>query len=349
MLHQRADLVVDEFIEHLLAFALRSYDPRQTKLGEVLAHRRRVRVGQLRETSDIRLPLCQSEQQTQTSRIANEPQPSRHLVDSPQRKLHEVLYICVHTQILQNFDASAEAPFGVCPLQVVSGDRSRRRGANADKPTGDVVATHRVYGTASAERSPMRYRTIILAAAALLLLASCGSDKNASSTTGGTSAAGGSQPTFVLSEFKINLERTIPAGQIDVKIDNQGGEKHEVVIVAAKDVASLPKKANGSVDEDKIPEGDKVGESGDVPARTSMTKSFTFNPGAYVALCNIVDDMGMAGTTMMGGNTTGGGNMPMNDGPMGNNSDRTTMGGGAGSGGGHVHFAQGMYTTFTVV
>ena len=194
----------------------------------------------------------------------------------------------------------------------------------------------------------MRYRTIILAAAALLLLASCGSDKNASSTTGGTGAAGGSQPTFVLSEFKINLERTIPAGQIDVKIDNQGGEKHEVVIVAAKDAASLPKKADGSVDEDKIPEGDKVGESGDVPARTSMTKSFTFKPGTYVAFCNIVDDMGMTGTTMMGGNTTGGGNMPMNGGPMGNNSNSTTMGGGAGSGGGHVHFAQGMYTTFTV-
>ncbi len=193
----------------------------------------------------------------------------------------------------------------------------------------------------------MRYRTIVLAAAALLLLAGCGSDKNASTATGGTGAAGGSQPTFVLSEFKINLEGTIPAGQVDVKIDNQGGEKHEVVIVNAKDAASLPKKADGSVDEDKIPETDKVGESGDVPARTSVTKSFTFKPGAYVAFCNIVDDMGMTGTTMMNGNTTaGGGNMPMNGGPMGNNSNSTVMGGGPGVG--HVHFAQGMHTTFTV-
>jgi hypothetical protein len=193
----------------------------------------------------------------------------------------------------------------------------------------------------------MRYRTIILAAAALLLLAGCGSDKNASTATG-TGAADGSQPTFVLSEFKISLDGTIPAGQVDVKIDNQGGEKHEVVIVTAKDAASLPKKADGSVDEDKIPEADKVGESGDVPALTSVTKSFTFKPGAYVAFCNIVDDMVMTGTTMMNGSTTGGGNMPMNGGPMGNNSSNTMMGGAAGPGGGHVHFAQGMHTTFTV-
>jgi plastocyanin len=195
----------------------------------------------------------------------------------------------------------------------------------------------------------MRYRTVIFAAAALLLLAACGSDKNNSTATGGTGTGGSSQPTFVLSEFKISLEGTIPAGQVDLRIDNQGGEKHEVVFVAGKDAASLPKKADGSVDEDKIPEADKLGESGDVPARTSSTKSFTFKPGTYVAFCNIVDDMGMTGTTMMGGGTTGGGNMPMNSGPTGNNSNSTMMGGAAaGAGVGHVHFAQGMYTTFTV-
>jgi hypothetical protein len=196
----------------------------------------------------------------------------------------------------------------------------------------------------------MRYSTIIVAAAAvLLLLAGCGSDKNASTATGGTGAAGGSQPAFVLSEFKINLDGTIPAGQVDVKIDNQGGEKHEVVIVTANDAASLPKKADGSVDEDKIPEADKIGESGDVPDRTSTTKSFTFKAGTYVAFCNIVDDMGTTGTTMMNGSSTSGGNMPMNGGPTGSNSNSTMTGGTAtGSGVGHVHFAQGMYTTFTV-
>jgi hypothetical protein len=193
----------------------------------------------------------------------------------------------------------------------------------------------------------MRNRTIALVAAALLLLAGCGADKNTPTSSSGTAAAGSTQATFVLSEFKINLDGTIPAGQVNLKIDNQGGEKHEVVIVAAQDVGALPKKADGSVDEEEIPAADKVGESGDVPARTAIAKTFTFKPGTYVAFCNIVDDMGMTGTTMMNAGN-GGNNMPMNNGQMGN-SNGTTMGGTTnGSGPGHVHFAQGMHTTFTV-
>lgn len=199
----------------------------------------------------------------------------------------------------------------------------------------------------------MSCRRILLAGASLALLAGCAADKGASSTTGGTGAAGAPQPTFVLSEFTITLDGTMPAGQVDVKVDNRGGETHEVVVVAAKDVGSLPKKADGSIDEDKIPDADKVGESGDVPARTSVTKPFTFKPGQYVAFCNIVDDMGMSGSTMMNGGRTGGGTMPtgggsMGGGSMGDHGHNSMMGGAAGSGGGHVHVAQGMHTTFTV-
>jgi hypothetical protein len=177
----------------------------------------------------------------------------------------------------------------------------------------------------------MRIRIAALALIALLLAAGCGADKNASNPTGGTMA--NTQATFVLTEFKVALDGTIPAGAVNVKIDNQGGEKHELVIVAAKDANALPKKSDRSVDEDKISEGDKLGESGEVAARSSITKTFTFTPGTYMAFCNIVDDMG-TGTTMMNGN-----NMPMGgNGPMGGNSAM----------GGHVHFAQGMYMTFTV-
>ena len=71
-----------------------------------------------------------------------------------------------------------------------------------------------------------------------------------------------------------------------------------------------------------------------VPA-TSTTKTFTLEPGTYVAFCNIVDEMGMAGDT-----TAGSDNMP-----MGGGTDSTMMIGGAS---GHVHFAEGMYMTFTV-
>jgi hypothetical protein len=61
-----------------------------------------------------------------------------------------------------------------------------------------------------------------------------------------------------------------------------------------------------------------VGETCDIPAGKSVTKAFAFAPGTYVAFCNLVD-------SMMSGGMMGGGGMS------------------------HVHFAQGMYTTFTVV
>jgi len=185
----------------------------------------------------------------------------------------------------------------------------------------------------------MRSRILALCAIALCTVAGCSS--TSTSTTG--SSTSNARATFVLTEWKIALEGTIPAGEVPIEVDNKGGEKHEVVIVAAKDVASLPKKADGSVDEDQIPETDKVGESGDVPAGSSVTDLFTFKPGTYLAFCNIVDDMDMSGSTAMGAN----GNMPMgheNSSTMGSGSGPTPMG----TTMGHVHFALGMSLAFTV-
>ena len=194
----------------------------------------------------------------------------------------------------------------------------------------------------------MMHRLMALSVVAFLFLAGCGADKAVSTANGNT-------PTFALGEYKIILDGSIPAGQVNVKIDNQGGEKHELVIVAAADANALPKKADGSVDEDKIPAADKIGESGDIAARSATTKTFTFKPGTYVAFCNLVDDMGMGSTTMMSPSTmmtgttmmTGGAKPPMESGP-----NSTMMGGPSGTSGsspnGHVHFALGMYMTFTV-
>jgi plastocyanin len=195
----------------------------------------------------------------------------------------------------------------------------------------------------------MRFRTLALAAAVTVtvgLFAGCGADASSRSATGSVSSTGSNvAATFALSEWKITLDGNIPSGTVTVKADNQGGERHEVVIVAAQDAGSLPKKADGSVDEDRIPDADKLGETGDIPARGSTATTFTFKPGTYVAFCNIIDDMGMTGTTMMGGATgsrmmggNGGGSM------MGNNRSSSPMG----TTMGHVHFSLGMSTTFTV-
>jgi hypothetical protein len=155
-------------------------------------------------------------------------------------------------------------------------------------------------------------RLPLIVITALALFAGCSSSSPKSSA--GTSGSG---PTFVLSEFSVKLQDTVPSGDVQVTVENHGGETHELVFVRAAGVKDLPTKADGSVDEDKIAEVDKLGETGDIAPGESVTKTFTFAPGAYVAFCNLIDSM-MGGGGMMG------------DGGMN-----------------HVHFEQGMYTTFT--
>jgi hypothetical protein len=103
---------------------------------------------------------------------------------------------------------------------------------------------------------------LLLAVAATGLLSSCGDD---TSTSG---AGGGKGATFVLNEWAITPPAgTLHAGTVKVVAKNIGGELHELVIVRADSAGSLPRKADGSVDEDAIAEADKPGEVPDVPSR----------------------------------------------------------------------------------
>lgn len=155
---------------------------------------------------------------------------------------------------------------------------------------------------------------MLTAVAVTVTLAACGSDGNATGNTTTTARAN----TFVLTEWSVTPPSApFQAGSIRITAKNGGGEAHELVIVRAKDAASLPTASDGSVDEDKIPEADKVGELADVPMGKTATKTFDLPAGQYVAFCNLVDEMGMSG-------------------------------GGMGSGMGHVHFQLGMITAFTV-
>lgn len=161
----------------------------------------------------------------------------------------------------------------------------------------------------------------------MLAIVGCGSSKESGST-------GAAQNTFGLGEFTITPPtNTLHAGKVSLTANNEGGEEHELVIVKAKSVASLPTKADGSVDEDMIPAADKVGEIEDIAPQTKKSKSFELKAGAYIAFCNLVDSMmGSSPSTMHGGSGM------MHD---GSGTDGTT-------GMGHVHFAQGMSVPFTV-
>jgi hypothetical protein len=114
-----------------------------------------------------------------------------------------------------------------------------------------------------------------------------------------------------LFEFKIKLKPKAPApGSVRIVARNIGTEKHEIVIVRGADAAALPTKADGSVDEALIPETDKLGEIPEFKPKQTKKKTFELESGSYVAFCNVVDD----------------------------EPDGSTL----------SHFAQGMYTTFTV-
>jgi uncharacterized cupredoxin-like copper-binding protein len=94
-----------------------------------------------------------------------------------------------------------------------------------------------------------------------------------------------------LQEFSIKPSTgNAKPGEVEFDVNNVGGTTHEFVVVRASDAASLPTKADGSVDEDKIAEADKLGEIEDIEVKGSEKKTFDLEAGDYVLFCNIVDD-----------------------------------------------------------
>jgi hypothetical protein len=161
-----------------------------------------------------------------------------------------------------------------------------------------------------------RFRLSVLVVVLSVLIAACGGV--ADSTDGSSSSDGNS---FVLDEWSIR-PADLANGKVRVTAANEGTETHELIIVRGNDPKSLPTKPDGSVDEDKIPAADLIGEIPDVVSARSATKTFDLAAGEYLAFCNIVDTMDMSGAT--------------GDGKMGH------------GGMGHVHYQLGMVTTFTV-
>ena len=81
-----------------------------------------------------------------------------------------------------------------------------------------------------------------------------------------------------------------------MKVVNKGTITHEMVMVRAASVTVLPKVTTsggarmvGAVDEEAIPERNKMGETGDVKPGKTVTKTFKLKPGHYVMFCNIDD------------------------------------------------------------
>ena len=118
-------------------------------------------------------------------------------------------------------------------------------------------------------------------ALAALALSACGSDSPsdaAASTEAPASSAGAA--VFALDEWTVTeVSTSIAAGKVELAVTNNGKEVHEIVIVRAGDATSLPKKSDGSVDEDAIPAADVVGEIADLAPGAKGTATFDMPAG----------------------------------------------------------------------
>jgi hypothetical protein len=141
---------------------------------------------------------------------------------------------------------------------------------------------------------------VAMVAIATLLLAAAAcedddGDGDATPTTGATEPSGteseGATVEVDLSEFIVRVDpASAPAGSVTFNVNNVGGEVHEFVVVKT-DLApdALPTAADGSVDE--AGEGSEViDEIEDIQPGASEVLALDLDAGAYVLLCNIVEE-----------------------------------------------------------
>jgi plastocyanin len=166
---------------------------------------------------------------------------------------------------------------------------------------------------------------LLIAVLAILVFAACGDDDGASvRNVGGTASSGsgsgsgsgsatghasgsGSEGAHcepvgdastadvtvdvTLEEWSIEAAETeVPAGTITFAAINTGEDAHEVVVVRADDVDSLPTTDEGIVDEEQLPEGAFIGEIEAFPAGEECTGTFDLEPGTYALFCNILEE-----------------------------------------------------------
>jgi hypothetical protein len=81
----------------------------------------------------------------------------------------------------------------------------------------------------------------------------------------------------------------VPAGTVTFEARNTGEDAHELVVVRADDPASLPLAADGTVDEERLPEGAFVGEIESFPAKQTCSGTFELPAGGYALFCNLLE------------------------------------------------------------
>jgi uncharacterized cupredoxin-like copper-binding protein len=144
----------------------------------------------------------------------------------------------------------------------------------------------------------LRPRAVAAALSTLALAAvACTPAGSSSSASASASAGGGDAATTVnvtVKEFEVAPEVTsAPAGTVTFHVTNDGPDDVHEFVVIKTDLAAdaLPAAEDGSVDEEG--EGIEVkGEIEDIPVGESQDVDIALDAGAYVLICNIVEDEG---------------------------------------------------------
>lgn len=93
-----------------------------------------------------------------------------------------------------------------------------------------------------------------------------------------------------LNEWNVipEVDSTSP-GAINFATENTGAEPHELVVVRAESAEDLPTDENGAVVEGELPDDAFVGEIEEYPPGETCDGVFELDAGDYVLFCNIVE------------------------------------------------------------
>jgi uncharacterized cupredoxin-like copper-binding protein len=106
----------------------------------------------------------------------------------------------------------------------------------------------------------------------------------------GDSTAADSTVAVTLDEWSVTPEsESAAAGAVTFDVANEGEDAHELVVVRADDVASLPLGDEETVDEEGLDAGAFIGEVEAFPAGESCEGTFDLEPANYVLFCNIAE------------------------------------------------------------
>jgi hypothetical protein len=106
----------------------------------------------------------------------------------------------------------------------------------------------------------------------------------------GDAGAADTKVAVDLSEWAVAPQpASVRAGTITFEAANVGADAHELVVVRADNPAALPKAADGTVDEAKLPAGAFIGEVEAFPAKQRCQGTFALTAGRYALFCNILE------------------------------------------------------------